>query len=262
MAHEEPDTGLDVAPSQPTDTPPEFNGTGSAAVGDRLRAVGEVVLCSGFPTQLGIVVLLNLVGATPIDAAGQLSLAYIITLSVIDAGLIIALVWLLLVARGEQPIAILVGDRSKVSEGLLGLALVPVALLLVTMAFSIMTKFAPWLHTVPENPFETLLTSPTAAILFGFVAVVAGGLREEIQRAFILRRFEQYLGGPVLGLVVFSTAFGLGHLVQGQDAAIVTGLLGALWGVVYIKRRSIVAPFVCHSMFNLVEVTIAYLGAS
>ena len=89
MAHEDPDTGLDVAPSQPTDTPPEFNGTGSAAVGDRLRAVGEVVLCSGFPTQLGIVVLLNLAGATPVDAAGQLSLAYIVTLSVIDAGLII-----------------------------------------------------------------------------------------------------------------------------------------------------------------------------
>jgi membrane protease YdiL (CAAX protease family) len=94
------------------------------------------------------------------------------------------------------------------------------------------------------------------------VAVVAGGLREEVQRAFILHRFEQYLGGAMVGLVVFSVAFGLGHLIQGQDAAIATGLLGAFWGIVYLKRRSIVAPVICHALFNLTEVVIAYNTAS
>ena len=57
--------------------------------------------------------------------------------------------------------------------------------------------------------------------------MVAGGLREEVQRAFILHRFERHLGGAAIGLVVFSVAFGLGHLVQGRDAAVITGLLGA-----------------------------------
>jgi membrane protease YdiL (CAAX protease family) len=82
-----------------------------------------------------------------------------------------------------------------------------------------------------------------------------------VQRAFIRHRFEQYLGGAMTGLVIFSVVFGLGHLIQGRDAAIATGLLGAFWGIVYLRRRSIVAPVFCHALFNLTEVVIAYNAA-
>ena len=112
---------------------------------------------------------------------------------------------------------------------------------------------------MPENPLEALIQSPAAAVWFGVVAVVAG-LREEVQRAFILRRFEQHLGGAVIGLVVFSVAFGRGHLRQGWDAVVAIGLLGAFWGIVYLTRRSVVAPIVCHAIFNLTEILIAYRG--
>jgi membrane protease YdiL (CAAX protease family) len=79
-------------------------------------------------------------------------------------------------------------------------------------------------------------------------------VREEVQRGFILRRFEQYLGGGVLGIVLFSAAFALGHLNQGTDLALATGFLGALWGAVYLVRRSIVAPMVSHATFNLAQI--------
>ena len=35
---------------------------------------------------------------------------------------------------------------------------------------------------------------------------------------------------------------------------IITALLGTLWGVVYLARRSVVAPMVSHASFNLIEV--------
>jgi membrane protease YdiL (CAAX protease family) len=79
-------------------------------------------------------------------------------------------------------------------------------------------------------------------------------VREEIQRAFLLHRFEQYLGGGRVGVIVTSVAFGAGHLLQGVDASIATGLLGALWGVVYLRRRSVVAPMVSHSGFDLIQI--------
>jgi len=104
------------------------------------------------------------------------------------------------------------------------------------------------------NPFERLIQSPGEAALFALVATVAGGLREEIQRAFLLRRFEQHLGGPIVGLIVVSGAFGAGHALQGWDAAVVTGLLGATWGLLYLRRRSIVAPVVSHAGYNVVQV--------
>ena len=73
---------------------------------------------------------------------------------------------------------------------------------------------APSLHTVENNPLRDLIRSPRSALLFALVVLVAGGIREEIQRAFLLHRFEVYLGGSTVGIVVASAAFGAGHLLQ------------------------------------------------
>ena len=251
---------LDRAAPESPGPPPLKSPDSVPAFHRRLTAAAEVVLCSGFPTQLTLVVLLGMLGAGRTDGSGELSLGFVVTLSLVDAAVILALVWMLMRARGEHPVAVMVGRRPIRSELLLGLALVPAALLVVAVAFAVLSRVAPELRNVPENPLEALITTPAAALTFAAVAVVAGGLREEVQRAFILRRFEQHLGGAAIGVVVFSVAFGLGHLVQGRDAAIITGLLGALWGVLYLVRGSMVAPFACHAGFNATEVLIAYVG--
>ena len=245
---------LEPAPVETPGPAPTFH--------QRLAAAGEVVICSGFPTQLTLVVLLGLLGAGPTDGAGELSLAYVVTLSLVDAAVILALVWMLMRAHGEHPVAVMVGRRPIRSELLLGLALVPAALLVVAAAFAVLSRVAPELRNVPENPLEALITTPAGALTFAAVAVVAGGLREEVQRAFILRRFEQRLGGGWFGLAVFSIAFGLGHYVQGWDAAIVTALLGALWGALFLLRRSVVAAMVSHAGFNATEIMIAFAAAA
>jgi membrane protease YdiL (CAAX protease family) len=114
--------------------------------------------------------------------------------------------------------------------------------------------FAPSLHNVAHNPLQDLIRGPRNAGLFALVVIIAGGVREEIQRAFVLHRFNVWLGGGTVGIIVGSIAFGAGHLqVQGYDAAIATGLLGLFWGIVYLRRRSVIAPMVSHSGFNLIE---------
>ncbi len=115
-------------------------------------------------------------------------------------------------------------------------------------------QFAPSLHTVLHNPLQELIRRPRDAWLFALVVVVAGGVREELQRAFLLHRFETWLGGSAVGLVVTSVAFGGGHLLQGVDAAIATGVLGAFWGLIYLRRRSMVAPAVSHAAFDLLQI--------
>jgi len=114
--------------------------------------------------------------------------------------------------------------------------------------------FLPWLRNLPKNPFEGLIRTPTDALMFGVVAVVGGGLREEVQRAFILHRFDQHLGGGWVGLAISSVAFGLGHVIQGRDVAVTTAVLGAFWGFVYLRRRSVAATVVSHSGFNAAEI--------
>jgi membrane protease YdiL (CAAX protease family) len=114
---------------------------------------------------------------------------------------------------------------------------------------------------VPTNPFETLAAGGYGeAAMMGVISIVAGGLREELQRAFLLRRFEQHLGGAAVGIVVLSTAFGLGHVMQGWDAVVTTGLLGAFWGLIYLWRRSSIAPILSHAGFNSIEVLRVAIG--
>jgi membrane protease YdiL (CAAX protease family) len=225
---------------------------------ERARALFEVVLCSGFPTQIAVATLLQLAGFAPIAANGRLSGPFLFTVSMIDAALVLSLVVFFLRQSGESPLAVLFGRARVIREAGLGALTLPITLAIVAaIALGVRTYF-PSLRNVPTNPLEALLEAPNGLALFLVVAIVAGGVREEVQRAFVLHRFEQSLGGAVFGVVVTSLLFGLGHTIQGWDAALITGTLGALWGTAYLWRRSATGPIVNHALFNTVEL----LGAA
>jgi len=220
----------------------------------RVVALIEVLICSGYPTQLALGATSAALGLGPYTAQRQLRLGYVVGLSLADAAVLMGLILLFLYAHGERPRDVLLGRRPFWSEAAAGLPLILVAFGIGIAVLAPIQRFAPWLHTVELNPLQALLQSPRDAWLFALVAVVAGGVREEIQRGFLLHRFEWYLGGGVTGVIVTSAAFGAGHLLQGADAAIATGLLGAFWGATYLRRRSAIATMVSHSGFNLLQV--------
>ena len=222
-------------------------------VGPRATALLEVILCSGYPTQLMLVVILTGLGMSIRTTSGALTPSFIFTLSLLDALLVVALILLFIKARGESIRQVLLGQRNVIREGLLGVMLVPVVLLTVVLVLGIVLTFVPRLHNVPHNPLEAMVQTPRDAILFSIVVMIAGGVREEVQRGFIVHRFSQYLGGARLGIAAYSVAFGFGHVEQGWDAALATGMLGVIWGSVYVVRRSIVAPMVSHAGFNLLQ---------
>jgi hypothetical protein len=236
----------------------------AAPASRRLVALAEILLCSSVPTQFAIGALLTMAGWAPIDPGGQLSLPFVLTLSLADTLLLIVLMIFLMRAHGESASALWVGERPLKKEALLGVVLIPIVFLMVVVLLNLLRMWAPWLHNVPSNPLEELAAGgPVNAAMFGLVAIFAGGVREELQRAFLLHRFEQYLGGAWVGVIVLSVAFGLGHFVQGWDAAVTTGTLGAFWAVLYLRRRSSVAPVVSHAGFNSMEILrVAILGPS
>ena len=228
----------------------------------RVIAAAEILLCSSVPTQIAIGALLRLMGWAPLDHDGRLSLQFVLILSVADAVLLIALMVALTRAHGDSIAALWFGHRSVGREVRVGTLMIPVVFLIVVVLLNLLRIAAPWLHNVPANPLEELAATPGEAAVFAVVAIVAGGIREELQRAFLLQRFERYLGGALVGVIVLSAGFGLGHIMQGWDAVITTGLLGALWAVMYLRRRSAVAPLVSHSGFNTLEVLrVAVMGS-
>jgi len=219
----------------------------------RSVAALEVLLCSDYPTQLVLGSTFAVLGYHPENPDGSLNLGFVTALSLLDTVLLVGLILLFLRAHNERPREVFLGQRPLLPELRAGVPMMAVSFLIAIVVMGMLRSLAPWLHTVEENPLQEILRTPRDEALFALVAVVAGGVREELQRAFLLRRFECWLGGKSVGVVVASAAFGAGHLLQGADAAIATGVLGAFWGIAYLRRRSVVAPIVSHSGFNLLQ---------
>jgi membrane protease YdiL (CAAX protease family) len=217
-------------------------------------AIAEILLCSSVPTQIAIGTVLRLIGLGSGDTDAQFSLLFVLVLSIADTILLIGLMVVLTRAHGDSVRMLWLGNRPVAAEVRLGVLLIPLVFLMVVILLNVLRLAAPWLHNVPTNPLEQLAATPGQATIFAVVAILAGGVREELQRAFLLQRFVRYLGGPVVGVVALSVAFGAGHYVQGWDAVITTGLLGAFWAMLYLRRHSAVAPIVSHSGFNTLEV--------
>jgi membrane protease YdiL (CAAX protease family) len=221
---------------------------------ERAAAALEVLLCSGFPTQIVIITFLSAAGMKVRLANGSLSPPFVFALTLLDTVLMVGLVLFFMHAHRESFSEQLLGPRPRGREVLFGLALIPASFLVVVGVLLLVQMVVPSLRNVPHNPLQDLVRNRLDAVIFAFVVMIAGGVREEIQRGFVLRRFEQYLGGGAAGLVVFSALFGLGHLEQGRDVALATAILGAFWGAIFLRRRSIVGPMVGHAGFNLAQV--------
>jgi membrane protease YdiL (CAAX protease family) len=221
---------------------------------ERVAAVIEIILCSGFPTQLLLIGVLHGLGMPMQQEGGGFNPTFVFTISMLDAVLVISLVALLLRAHRESIRDVLIGGGRLLREAWIGIALIPVVFLTVALIVGLILQFVPQLHNVPRNPLENMLRNGTDAAIFAVVVMFAGGVREEVQRGFIIHRFGQYLGGGLVGVVFYSALFGLGHYEQGYDASIATAALGAIWGLVYLRRKSIVAPVISHAGFNLAQV--------
>ena len=221
---------------------------------ERASAALEVILCSGFPTQIVVLTILSAFGMKMRLADGGLSPAFVFALTLLDTLLLVALVLFFFRAHRESVRDELFGPRPTPGEILFGLALIPASFFVVIAVLLLVQLVVPSLRNVPHNPLQDLVNNRGDAVIFALVVMIAGGVREEIQRGFVLRRFEQYLGGGAVGLVIFSAIFGLGHLEQGYDVALATAVLGAVWGAIYLRRRSIVGPMVGHAGFNLLQV--------
>ena len=244
---------------------PLSGGAVSAALAPRMtrgRAVAETVLCSSYPTQVLAAAALAAAGVPAQRLDGGLNATFVFAVSTLDAVMVVALIVFLLRRNRDSLGTVFFGDRPIWREAAFGMAMVPLVTLGVAGAVLATRTLMPSLHNVPVNPLTSFMADPAMAILFALIVVVAGGVREEMQRAFQLHRLSHHVCPPLVALAVTSIAFGLGHTVQGRDVAFATLGLGMLWGAMYLRRGSLVAAAVSHGLFNLGQVVIGWWAAS
>jgi membrane protease YdiL (CAAX protease family) len=240
-------------------TPPARRRAGRPALPDRARALVEVLIVT-----LGVELLVSFLLIPLLDPARgieQLGAAGLTTVVLVKNVLLpVALIAMFLGWRGGLR-DLGFGRRDPTGEVLLGLLLFLPLAWVAGLVVQGLVRLYPRLHNVEGNPLLDLIRGPGDAALFLLVSVLAGGVGEETVRAFVLRRFERYLGGVGVGLVVWSPIFGLLHGVQGFDKAVAVGVLGLLLGALYVWRRDPLAPITAHAAFDAFQTLMAWLSS-
>ena len=217
----------------------------------RVQSLIEILLTLGFLTDALSAALLSPIAALSNPLGSVRALA---AMTLLSSLLMLLFIWILLRMHGESMRTLCLGAARPLGRDLrLGLALVPGVFLVSFLVKSLVRHVAPSLYSGERNVLEELMRTPADLGLFLVVALVAGGLREELQRAFIIRRFEAGWGPAWLGAALFAVFFGYGHLLQGKDEAIIAGLFGLLWGGIYVARRNLVATSISHGLYDAAE---------
>jgi membrane protease YdiL (CAAX protease family) len=216
---------------------------------DRVQAICEIILLSGL--------ISSFVAYLPFSSLRGWSATFLLNNTryvsfylLLESGITLLLMAMILKARGESLYSLgLCLDQWK-RNVVIGLIVVPFLFLIGAAVSLLFRVYLPKYYT-ERNPLTESIHSPQQLLLFLISALVAGGIKEELQRAFILNRFRRYLGGAVVGLVLWSLAFGAGHYLQGAQGITAAALYGFIFGIIYLASGNLIAPMVAHGAYDI-----------
>jgi membrane protease YdiL (CAAX protease family) len=221
----------------------------------RIGKLFEVILV-GIASSLVVPVFFAVYGISGLEILETAS--YLVTFILIEATLTLMIIWGILRINGERIVDLGWRLRNWRGEALIGLAFVPVlfvAMFVVSFSFRLLLP----LYSTEVNPLLDLIKTRKDLLLFSLSSIYVGGFKEEIQRAFVLNRFGSHLGGMKIGLILWSLFFAYGHMMQGIDNAVGAGVLGLVFGLLYLWRRNLVAPIVAHAVYDIATLIIYWL---
>jgi membrane protease YdiL (CAAX protease family) len=91
------------------------------------------------------------------------------------------------------------------------------------------------------------LTHGLAQLTLAFVlAAVVASAEETVFRGYLILRFASLTGSLPVAVLLSTLLFGIEHAYQGLSSMIVVGIMGLVFALIYVWRRSLVAPVVLH----------------
>lgn len=116
--------------------------------------------------------------------------------------------------------------------------------------------------TVPRTTPSYLVPHGAAQLWLGFLLVVVVALAEEtIFRGYLILRLNALTRNLGLAVVLSAVIFSLGHGYEGSAGLVVVGFIGLVYALIYVWRRSLVAPITMHFLQDFLVIVIApWLG--
>jgi len=217
---------------------------------DRFQALFEILLLSGLVSGFLAALLLSLFHLQKLESLykdAKMVAFYLL----LESGITFLLLALVFKVHRENLASLGLRWERWRRNLVLGLGLVPVLFIINALVALLFKVYLPQ-YFLEENPLTEIIQTPQQLALFILSAFVAGGIKEELQRAFIINRFRGYLGGAAAGLVLWSVAFGAGHYIQGLQGIVIAAIYGFLFGAIYLLSGSLIAPIAAHAAYDTV----------
>jgi membrane protease YdiL (CAAX protease family) len=114
----------------------------------------------------------------------------------------------------------------------------------------------------PSVP-ASLAPRTAAEIVLAIVLVVVVAIAEEtVYRGYLLLRLRAITGSRAAAVAIATAIFAAGHTYEGFGGVIAVGAMGAIFSVIYLWRKSLVAPIVMHFIQDFIGlVLLPALGA-
>jgi len=112
--------------------------------------------------------------------------------------------------------------------------------------------------SVPSKPLPSFFAAKGAAeTAMAVILVIIVALAEEtIFRGYLLLRFNAVTQSPATAVFLSAVIFSIGHGYEGSAGVITVGVMGAALALVYMWRRSLVAPIIMHFLQDFVSIVI------
>ena len=110
----------------------------------------------------------------------------------------------------------------------------------------------------PPRTIPSFLIPRTASdIALAVVLVIIVAIAEEtIFRGYLLLRLRNLGASIAVALIISSTIFALGHGYEGASGMATVGVMGFLFGLIYLWRGSLIAPIVMHFLQDFIGLII------
>ncbi len=102
--------------------------------------------------------------------------------------------------------------------------------------------------TTPAVPLPSVEATGgiNETILGVFLVLIVAICEETIFRGYLMLRFGGIFHNPAVMVILSAVIFSMGHGYEGSAGVLTVGFMGLVFALVYLWRRSLVAPMVMH----------------
>ena len=95
---------------------------------------------------------------------------------------------------------------------------------------------------------------PSQALLALVLILVVAIAEETIFRGYLVTRLQAVTSSPWAAVLISSAIFSLGHGYEGPIGVVIAGVVGAVYALLFLSRKSLVAPVVLHFLQDLTTI--------